>query len=48
MEKLREMMKNRTFWLVVLIVVFVIIFIIYIRKRGKEKEQGEFAKQIKK
>jgi hypothetical protein len=48
MEKLREMMRNRTFWLVVLIIVFVIIFIIYIRKRGKEKEQSEFAKQIKK
>ncbi len=48
MEKIREIMKNRTFWLVFLIIVFVIIFIIYIRRRGREKEQSKFAEEIKK
>jgi len=48
MEKLREMMKNRNFWLAVLIIMFVIIFIIYIRKRNREKEQSKFAEDIKK
>lgn len=48
MEKLREMMKNRNFWLAFLIIMFVIVFIIYIRKRGREKEQSNFAAEIKK
>lgn len=48
MEKLKELMKSRNFWLVFLIVMFVIIFIIYIRKRGRQKEQSKFAEEIKK
>jgi hypothetical protein len=48
MEKLKELLKNRNFWLGFLIIMFIIIFIIYIRKRGKEKEQSAFAAEIKK
>lgn len=47
MEKLKEMMKSRTFWLIFLIVVFVVIFMIYIRRRKREKEQLNFANKIK-
>ena len=48
MDKLKEIMRNRTFWLAVLIIMFVIIFMVYIRRRNREKEQSKFAEQIKK
>ena len=48
MEKLRELMKSRNFWLVILIVAFVIIFIVYIRKKNAQDKQIDFAKQIRK
>lgn len=48
MEKLKEMMKSRNFWLVFLLIAFVVIFIIYIRRRKKEKEQSSFAEEIRK
>ncbi len=41
MEKLKEVLRNRTFWLWALIILFVIIFIIYIKKRNREKKQTE-------
>jgi hypothetical protein len=47
MEKFKEMMKSRTFWLVTLLIMFVIILIIVVRKRGKDKEQSKFAEDVK-
>jgi len=47
MEKLKEIMKNRTFWLVTLIVMFIIILIIVIKKRNRDKEQSKFAEDVK-
>lgn len=47
MEKFKEMMKSRTFWIVTLLILFVIICIIYIKRRGKEKEQSKFAEDVK-
>jgi hypothetical protein len=48
MEKFKELLGKRNFWLVVLIIMFVIIFIIYARKSQNELEKKNFAKQVKK
>ena len=48
MEKFKEMIKNRNFWLVFLVIVFVIIFVIFIRRRKREKEQVNFAETVRK
>ena len=47
MEKFKELMKSRTFWLVTLIILFILIFIIVIKRRNKEKQQSSFAEDVK-
>lgn len=48
MEKFKELLGKRNFWLVVLIIAFIIIFIIFIRKANVKKKQNELVKQVKK
>lgn len=47
MEKLKEIMKNRTFWLVFMIVLFVVIFLIVMRRRKRDTQQSNFAKKVR-
>jgi hypothetical protein len=48
MDKIKDIMRNRTFWLATLIIMFMIVFIMVIRRRKRETEVGKLTQKIKK
>jgi hypothetical protein len=48
MEKFKELIKSRNFWLVILILAFVIVFIVYARRKKTSDEKLDLAKRIRK
>lgn len=47
MEKAKEILKNRTFWIITLLVIATIIFFVVIRRRKREDHESSFKEMVR-